>query len=388
MFRVLILCLIVCLMPGTSWAQSGATLSGLTESETPPHDAFDQTLKSLVAGDDLVGLAYAIVRDGEVEKIETLGIKQMGYAEAIGPDTRFRIASLSKGFSGTLAASLVQEAKLDLRQPLSAFRPDFKLKTAPASAIKIEHILTHRLGLPPNAYDNLLEDGVSVPTIERRLASVKPICTPGTCYSYQNVTFDLIVDVIEQIEGRAFHTVMQQRVFDPLGMQDSSFGASALQADANWARPHRRRRGETWRTVAVKPNYYRLPAAAGINASITDMAQWLRAQMGEAPSVLNSATLTELHKARTSTLSETRRKKRRMPALSQSSYGLGWRIYTYAGETVITHSGAVAGYAASIAFLPKQKTGIVLLSNANSRTFHNIVPLFLDLELGRQTSPS
>ena len=172
-------------------------------------------------------------------------------------------------------------------------------------------------------------------------------------------------------------------MFYPLGMGDASLGKAALEQDSDWARPHRRRRGEAWRKVEVKPNYYQLPAAAGINASIVDMARWLRAQLGQSPQTLSPETLALLHAPRTNTLSETRRKARRMPGLTKTAYGLGWRIYTYGGETIITHSGAVAGYAASIAFIPDRQTGIVLLSNANTRSFHQIVPLFLQFELGR-----
>ncbi len=193
--------------------------------------------------------------------------------------------------------------------------------------IPIADILTHRLGLPPNAYDNLLEDGITGPRIEKRLARVKPICSPGSCYAYQNVAFDLIVDVIEQIEGLAYGEILHKRLFKPLGMAHTSLGRSALQADNDWARPHRRRRGEAWRIIDVQPNYYRLPAAAGINASINDMAKWLQAQMGQVPDVLPAETLRLIHAPRTPTLSETRRKSRRMPNLSETAYGLGWRVY-------------------------------------------------------------
>jgi len=361
-----------------------------TEEETPVSkiEIFEHALNERMESGQLVGLAYALVRKGELVRLETMGVAEFGKTRPIGPTTRFRIASLSKGFAGTLTAGLIRDNKLSLNTPLSLFRPDFRLKTAAAEAIRIEHILTHRLGLPPNAYDNLIEAGLRIPVIEKRLASVAPICKPGTCYSYQNVTYDLIVDVIEAIEGLGFETVVKQRLFDPLGMQHSSFGAEALMSDPDWARPHRRKQGEAWRTLSVKPDYYQMPAAAGINTSITDMAVWLQAQLGNRPDIVDPETLEILHTPRTQTLSETRRKKRRMPHLTASAYALGWRIYTYSGETVITHSGAVAGYAAMIVLLPQKDTGLVILSNANTRAFHEILPLFLDLELNITASPS
>lgn len=389
MARWLFAGLIFGLLNLASWAQSAKTSAGTSTISAPDrHAQFREQVRAQVDGDDFVGLAYAIVTPGRATQIETFGVKDISGVDKVGPLTRFRIASLSKGFAGTVAGELIREDRLRLSTPLSEFRPDFRLKTASAVNIPIEHILTHRMGLPPNAYDNLLEDGVAVASIEKRLRTVKPICSPGSCYSYQNVTFDLIVDVIERIEGQPYSQIVSDRLFKPLGMMHASLGRAALQADEDWARPHRRRRGENWRVISVQPNYYRLPGAAGINASIADMAQWLRAQMGQSPNALSEQTLKIIHTPRTNTLSETRRKARRMPGLTKTAYGLGWRVYTYAGETVITHSGAVAGYAASIAFIPERQTGIVLLSNANTRAFHQLVPRFLDQELGRSISPS
>ena len=368
---------------GHAHAEDSLKAQKVSLAAAPDKMSFHQEIEALAMGDDFIGLAYAIVRADAPTQIQTYGVKQLGTTDRIDRDTRFRIASLSKAFAGTIAAELMQEERLDLNAPLSQYRPDFRLKTAAASNIRIEQILTHRMGLPPNAYDNLLEAGTPVATIERKLAGVKPICTPGTCYGYQNVTYDLIVDVLEQIEGSPYAQILKRRIFDPLGMRHASLGKAALEADNNWARPHRRRRGEAWRKIDVKPNYYLLPAAAGVNASIADMAQWLRAQLGHAPQALSAETLALSHAPRTNTLSETRRKARRMPGLTKTAYGLGWRIYNYDGETVITHSGAVAGYAASIAFIPERQTGIVLLSNTNTRSFHQIVPLFLEYEIKR-----
>ena len=124
-----------------------------------------------------------------------------------------------------------------------------------------------------------------------------------------------------------------------------------------------------------------MPAAGGINANILDMAKWLQAQMGHMPDVIDRATLQLLHSPVVATPAELRR-NRRMTHLTQAHYGLGWRIYEYGGQTVVNHSGSVEGYSARIAFLPERDVGIVLLSNSRSRQFWDILPLFLDAELG------
>jgi beta-lactamase class C len=72
-----------------------------------------------------------------------------------------------------------------------------------------------------------------------------------------------------------------------------------------------------------------------------------------------------------------------MPGLSASHYAYGWRVYDYAGETVVAHGGSVDGYGAQIMFMPARNTGIVVLANARSKRMWAIAPMYLDLMLGR-----
>ena len=134
--------------------------------------------------------------------------------------------------------------------------------------------------------------------------------------------------------------------------------------------------------MEVKAPYYATPAAGGVNASIRDMAQWLKAQLGNAPDVLPRGVLGRIHAPQVSTPSETRRMRGALPGLTSSHYAYGWRVYEYAGHTVVAHGGTVDGYGAQIMFLPDQDTGIVVLSNTRSKRLWRIAPMFLDLTLG------
>ncbi|MGK0375285.1 MAG: beta-lactamase class C [Arenicella sp.] len=111
------------------------------------------------------------------------------------------------------------------------------------------------------------------------------------------------------------------------------------------------------------------------------MSKWLSAQMGSYPQILSPSSLHRLHTAQVRTPGELRR-TRHLGRVSDAHYGLGWRIYQYAGHEVINHSGSVEGYAAQIAFLPQKNVGIVLLTNSNSKFFWSVLPAFLDNELG------
>jgi len=347
---------------------------------------FERRMAALAAGDDLVGLAVGVVRGGNVSMLETYGVRATGTQDPIGPQTRFRIASLSKGFAASLAAKLIEENKLSLDDKAVRFAPAFKLKSkAQADTVTLEYVLSHRLGLPPYAYDNLLEANIAPTTILSRFSEVKPICKIGQCYAYQNVGFNMIADAIEGSGGQSYEAAISDRLFIPLGLDGASVSMAGLKKNEDWARSHRRRRGASWRVVDVKQAYYNVPAAGGVNATITDMTAWLSAQMGHVPDVLSVNALTLMHTPRVSTPAEKRR-LRQMPRVKTADYGLGWRIYDYAGETVVTHAGSVEGYSAQIAFLPRRDVGLVILTNSRSKEFWSILPTFLDIELGFDTA--
>ena len=361
----------------------GPAPAGAAASAAETDAKFEKQAAEIAASDDIVGLALAVVRDGEPVLLKTYGPREVGGVEPVDPHTIFRIASLSKAFATGVVAQLVSEGNLKLTTLAVGFAPEFRLKDQrQLAAVTIEHVMSHRLGLPPNAYDNLLEANMSPDRILRRFGKVDPICPVGQCYAYQNVAFNIVAKVIEAADGRPIDKAMAERIFKPLHMETASIGPEGLRRTGNWARPHRRRRGKPWHLTPVKKVYYRLPAAAGVNASITDMAQWLSAQMGNAPEVLSPEMLSMLHKPRVETPSQVRRIGQVLNVES-AQYGLGWRIYEYKGKTVVSHTGSVDGYSAQITFLPDRKAGLVLLCNSRSRTFYKIMPIWLNLELGK-----
>ncbi len=343
---------------------------------------FAAELDHVATAPDFVGLAVAIVKDGRVALTRTYGVREAGGKEKVTPDTVFRIASLSKGFAGTLAALEAKDGKLDLSTKVSKVVPQFQLRrAADTAAITLEDILTHRTGLPPYAYDNLLEAGIEPLEILSKYKSVKPICGVGDCFSYQNTTFNMIAAAIEQASGLSYTAELRKRVLEPLGMTSTSLGLRGLTQTGNWARPHKRN-GTAWYPVPVKEPYYRVPAAGGVNSSLDDLTKWLIAQMGERPDVLSRDVLEEAHRKRVPTPGEAARQRSLKTPVTSTHYGLGWRNYTYAGHQLINHSGSVEGYFAYIAWLPERKAGIVVLSNTRGSRVTKIAPAWLDYELG------
>jgi beta-lactamase class C len=363
-------------------ALAPATASAQLTKEAQALRVFAAELDDAAKAPDFVGLAVAVVKKGKVDLMRTYGVREAGGNEKVTPDTVFRLASLSKGFASTLAALEQNDGKLNLQTPVVTLVPEFKLKRpGDAARVTFEDVLAQRTGLPPYAYDNLLEAGTPPKQILSQYAKVKQTCAPGECFTYQNVAFNMIATQIEKATGKSYGAQLRDRILAPLGMKTASTGLYELTATGNWARPHKRV-GDGWASVPVTDYYYKVPAAGGVNASITDLSKWLIAQMGHRTDVLPVKVLDYVHTKRIATPPETSRQRSLKTPVTETSYGLGWRRYTYAGHQLLTHSGSVEGYIAQIAWLPAQDAGIVILSNTRGSRAAKILPTWLDYQLG------
>ncbi len=358
-------------------AVAGATL----QAAVPELERFDQRFREVLIEQSIPGGAYIVVGKGQVLRSGAHGVRQIGQVEPVDVDTVFRLASVSKTFAGPLALQLVAEQRIDLADSLVTQPPDFRLKPALMKQLRVEDLLGQSTGLVANAYDNLLDDGLPLAKILPQFRTLEPICAPGRCYSYQNIAFAQIAPILSRAAGTSYSELVTQRLFDPLGMRSATFGRDALLAEANVARPHRRRDG-VWVPAELNEAYYQLPAAAGINASVNDLSKWLLAMLGSHPDVLPAELIEATTRKRVRTPREL---KRQLWAdlLSDAHYGLGWRIYQIGEDELYLHSGWVRGYVTEIAYSRKHDLGLALLLNGETLHINRISTWFWATTHGR-----
>lgn len=343
---------------------------------------FEAMAQELVANQRVPGLAMAIVHDGEVLSARGYGITDVRAAEPVDAHTVFRLASLSKPFAATVTGMLVSEGALRWDSHVNDFMPSLRFSDPTAAQrLTVADVLSHRVGLTRNTYDRDIERNADYHDLVQRLSLAPMNCAPGDCYSYQNVAFSLVGDVVFAATGQFFGEAVASRIFKPLGMNDASYGLDGIEASARWARPHVRA-GGGWRSLSPKPTYYRVAPAAGVNASISDMAQWLLAQGGHRPDVLPAPLLATLQAPLVSTPGEIRGSSWRRERLNSAGYGLGWRVYDYSGHRVAFHGGAVQGYRGLMAVMPERDFGVVVLWNSESSLPSGLLPTILDRAIG------
>ena len=324
--------------------------------------ALDARLRRMAEQRPVVGLAVGIVENGRITFLNGYGETRAGSGEKVTPETVFRWASVSKGLAATMIAKLDEQGKLSFNSPLIQYAASMKLPGGAEATATIGDMLSHRLGLYRNAYDNKLEEGQDTHLLRSSLAQLSAICPPGTCWSYQNVAYDGASEIVEHVTHKPYPQAVQEMLFNPIGMTGASVTREGLESAKSWARPHDAAR----RTLEVKDDYYRVPAAGGVNSDIKDMALWLEAQMGEMPDVLSPQLLQTIHASLVKTPGERQRLRKFLERLGEADYGYGWRSYDYAGHRIVGHRGGVSGYRSLILFDPVRKSGVVALWNSNT----------------------
>lgn len=365
----------------TETAAPAAAAASVVEAD-PVLARIERHIDTVLAVEATPALAYVLIRDGAVVVANARGVTDTVSLNPVDGSTAFRLASVSKGFASTLLALLEAEGYVAWNDRVNDLLPGLKLADPVATReLTLEQLLSHRTGLPHHTLDVKVEGNASLETLIEALDTVRPACAVGQCYAYQNVIYSLGADIAHYAVGNLFEVELQRRVFIPLGMNDATVGRDALMQSPSWARPHVRKRNQ-WSPVEPKPTYYRLPAAAGVNASAEDLAQWMRAQLGEFPEVLPPEVLETVHSPQVDTPYETQAPRWRRERLRSASYALGWRVFDYAGESMVFHAGAVQGFRAMVGLIPERRFGFALLWNSDSGIPGGIFPNIVDAELG------
>ena len=139
----------------------------------------DARLKQLMNRPQMVGLAVGVVENGRITFLRGYGETLEGSGDPVTPQTVFRWASVSKGVAATMVAKLAEQGKIELKAPVVNYAPDLKLPAGNEYRATVADLLSHRLGLYRNAYDNKLEEGQDPSVLRRSLAQLTAFARPA-----------------------------------------------------------------------------------------------------------------------------------------------------------------------------------------------------------------
>jgi CubicO group peptidase (beta-lactamase class C family) len=346
------------------------------ESKNILATALAEWLPGKLADWKVPGIGVAVVKDGETIFAEGYGLRDREQGLPVTVNTLFAIGSASKAFTAASVALMVDDGKLEWNKPIRNYMPDFMLKDGFATErMSAVDLLCHRSGLP--RHDLMWYN--STATREQmygRLRYLESSRDFRTDWQYQNLMYMTAGYLAGKLDGSSWEDVVRTRIFEPLGMKTANFSVDVMQQAADFALPYAEREDEVKR-IDFR-NISEVGPAGSINASVTEMAEWVKLQLAKGMygdrQIISQSNVAQLHSPQM-VVAEPLWKE--MFQSDWVSYGLGWFIHNFHGETLVQHGGNIDGFSALVSFIPSQNVGVVTLTNLNSNYLTEIVSMYI-----------
>jgi len=305
------------------------------------------------------GCSIALVDEDGIIWAEGFGYTDRNRRIPVTPDTTFLICSMSKAFTATTVLLAVQDGLVELDEPITTYLPDFKVNSRyeehPEQKITLRHLLSHTAGLPREAVvGNNFEPACS---FEEHVRSVygnwlrHPV---GQAYCYGNVNMDLAAYVLQIASNTAFEQYMEERVFGPLGMYNSTVDGKEILSNSDRAIGHTI-------GIAENPPTHGLLGAGGVSTNAADLARFVQMHINkgivEGKRFLSESLIDAMY---------TPHGFAEANESPEAYYGLGIGIERRKPKKVdllLYHPGSGLGFSALMHWYPEYGIGAVALTN-------------------------
>lgn len=348
--------------------------------------AFDRYVDQAVKAWGIPGLAISIVKDDSIVFAKGYGVRRLGSPERVDAHTLFAIGSTTKAMTSLSLLMLRDEKKLDLEDPVLRYLPTLQLyDPVMTRELTVRDLLTHHTGLP-GADQLWTGTDYNEAEIFRRMRWVKPWASFRNRYAYQNVQYAMAGAVVGAAGGTPWSETIRQRIFTPLGMNESVPTLAATRSMPDVATPHMKI-DDTLRVIENRPVDPVAPAGA-IWSSVSDMARWMRFVL-DSGRVGGKRLVSEKGFVDWLTPQIVVPKGDFYPTTALSrphliNYGLGWFLHDYAGDAVAMHTGSIDGMSAIIGLIPDRRLGVYVLANSDHAELrHALMFRVFDMYAGR-----
>jgi CubicO group peptidase (beta-lactamase class C family) len=328
------------------------------------------------AGWHVPGLAYGVIRGGELIHARGLGTLRLGEDARPDAGSVFRIASMTKSFTAATVLLLRDEGRLRLDDPIADHVPELAMLPYPTTdspPITIRHLLTMTAGLPTDDPWGDRQQGLDLGDFSKLLAGGLSFAwTPGTRFEYSNTGYGILGRLITNVAGAEYREVVRERLLTPLGMGATGY----LEAEVP---PERLARGYVWRDGGFleepMDGYGALASMGGIFTSLDDLARWVSGFLDAVPPrdgengthPLSRATRREMQQPMVPAdpLRLTHPSADAMPEVESSHYGFGlFQIDDVRYGRIVGHGGGYPGFGSSMRWHPASGLGVVAFGNA------------------------
>ena len=350
----------------------------------------ESTIEQVRADWKIPGMGVSIYKDGQVILSKGYGVKSLESGVPVDEHTLFQIGSVSKSFTAALLAQLVDEGLLSWDDRVKQHLPDFEMHDPWVTEnLQVKDLTSHRTGLRDDIGTYLGNLGYDRDDIYKMMKLMPPAYTFRGDYQYNNITFIPAALIIEKLTGKSWEDNIRERIFKPLGMNESTLngeGFGAALADGSAALPYTfERKG---REMDIWPMYDDelalwwltvIGPAGSICCTPTDLIKWAVFHLGDGKAgdtqLISEKQMNYLHRGVTIT-SQTPDKT--------NLYGHCWFIEQTRKGRLYFHTGTTWGMTTICAFIPEMDFAMTIQVNneAPSEARHAILRRAIDLFLG------
>ncbi|NPV09297.1 MAG: beta-lactamase family protein [Anaerolineae bacterium] len=319
----------------------------------------DGQVEAHMAASHVAGAVIAVVKDGELFFAKGYGYADLQQGVPVSPDTTlFRPGSVSKLFTWTAVMQLVEQGRLDLDADVNTYLQELEIPATFPEPIRLRHLLTHTPGFEDVGDGLFIRAGDPMLSLEQYLQAHLParVYPPGEISAYSNYGTALAGHIVSRVAGVPFEQYVQENIFEPLGMERSTFvqpPPEPLAADMSAG--YRYLNGsyaERWfEVVQASP-------AGGLSATATDMARFMIAylqggQLGQTR-ILEEETVREMQELQFS----------HDPRLT--GWGWGFAVEQERDLRVVGHGGDTTYFHSFLGLLPEHHVGIYISTNSET----------------------
>lgn len=329
----------------------------LGQAHAAPLDVSDD-LAVIVQEHAVPGLVAAAIVEGEWAAQGAAGLRKSDAPEQVKMEDAFHIGSCTKSMTATLAAMLVEDQVLTWQTTLKDVFPEMPMHED-YQKVTLQQLVTNTAGVPrafPTDLWNQAREAKGTSRAQRLelvrgLLSRAPAHVPGTTYEYSNGGFTVAGAMLEEKTGESYESLLQRRLFVPLGMTRAGFGAPASPGLVDEPYGHRRK-GEGWVPVAPLPygdNPEAISPAGRVHCPMGDLVRYTQFHMGvRGQPLLKPEALTGLH-----------------TPTAIHPYAAGWVVTKrgWAHGPVLTHTGSNTMFFTVIWMAPEDRFAVLACCN-------------------------
>ncbi|MFN4316300.1 MAG: serine hydrolase [Chitinophagaceae bacterium] len=305
------------------------------------------------------GAAVAIVKDGELILLKGYGMANLEHGIPITPQTVFNIASVSKQFTAFSIYLLAADGKISLNDDIRLYIPELPDYGKP---IRIKHLLAHTSGLRDQAAlhslaGSLPGDIFSTQQVLKLVSRQRTLnFEPGTSFGYCNTGYTLLAEIIQRASGKTFAEFTHEKIFQPLGMNNTRFVDDHEQLIPNCAASYERRDGRYFEQSINNSN----PGPSNLYTTAEDLVKWV---LNFEQPIVGSKDLIERFNE-PSILDNGKRVLLRVSSPGDSIFhAKGQNLSFYKTVKMISHGGHTAAFRSFLGRFPDERLAIIVLSN-------------------------